>query len=238
MEYGNMLGESFAYAKEGVVNKMNKWIMLIIATIILTIPLMGYLMQICRGTKPAPEVGNWGKLFIDGIMLAIVAVIYMIPIFILTFLMFGAAIVGAIFEDPTAVMAGMAAAGILFLVYIIVAIIIGLIAPMAMIRFARSGSIGEAFNFNAIRAHIGKIGWINYIIALIILDLVILVIGIPVGIILFVLLALTGILTVALSEIGFLLGGLISVIVVLALIPVITVFLARYITQIYDTVAA
>jgi hypothetical protein len=235
MEYGNMLGESFAYAKEGVVNKMNKWIMLIIATIILTIPLMGYLMQIYRGTKPAPEVVNWGKLFIDGIMLAIVAFIYMIPLIILQFLMVGAVMAGAILENPTAVMAGMAGAGILFLVYIIVAIIIGLIAPMAMIRFARSGSIGEAFNFNAIRAHIGKIGWINYIIALIILAFVI---GIPVGIIAFVLAALTGILTVALSEIGVLLGGLIIVIVVLALIPIITVFQARYITQIYDTVAA
>jgi hypothetical protein len=235
MEYGNMLGESFAYAKEGVVNKMNKWIMLIIATIILTIPLMGYLMQIYRGTKPAPEVGNWGKLFIDGIMLAVVAFIYMIPLLILQFLMVGAVMAGAIFEDPTAVMAGMAGAGILFLVYIIVAIIIVLIVPMAMVRFARSGSIGEAFNFNAIRAHIGKIGWVNYIIALIILALVI---GIPVGIIEVILVALMGILIIALSEIGVLLGGLIIVIVVLALIPVITVFQARYITQIYDTVAA
>ena len=37
-----MVGESFEYAKEAVVGKWNKWVMLIIATILLGLPLMGY----------------------------------------------------------------------------------------------------------------------------------------------------------------------------------------------------
>jgi hypothetical protein len=231
MDYGNMLGESFAYAQEGVVDKMNKWIMLIIATIILAIPLMGYIMQIYRGTKPAPEVGDWGKLFIDGIMLAIVAFIYMIPLFILQFLMMGSAIAGAMSGNPSAAMAGFAGAGILALVYFIVAIVIGLIVPIAMIRFARSGSIGEAFNFSAILAHIGKIGWIGYIIAMIIVAIVL---GIPLAILWFILIALA----IALALVIPMLGILIAVIVFLAVIPLLAVFQARYLTQIYDSVAA
>jgi len=67
MDYGNMVGESFEYAKEAVVGKWNKWLMLIIATILLGLPLMGYAMKVLRGEKTTPEVDDWGTLFIDGI---------------------------------------------------------------------------------------------------------------------------------------------------------------------------
>ena len=49
MDYGSMVGESFEYAKEAVVGKWNKWLMLIIATILLGIPLMGYVMKVLQG---------------------------------------------------------------------------------------------------------------------------------------------------------------------------------------------
>ena len=60
-----MIGESFEYAKEGLVGKWMKWILLLIATILLTLPLMGYTLRIFRGEKPSPEVENWGTLFIE-----------------------------------------------------------------------------------------------------------------------------------------------------------------------------
>jgi Protein of unknown function (DUF4013) len=225
MDYGNMLSESFNYAKEGVIEKRNRWLMLAIATLILCIPLTGYIMQIYRGAKPAPEVDNWGKLFVDGIMLFIISIIYSIPLFILQFLVAGTFMASAMTGDINAAMAGV---GIVFLiVYVIVAIIIGLILPFALIRFARNGTFGEAFNFNAILAQIGKIGWVNYIIALIIVAIVI---GIPVAIIYFILLMLI----FALSMIGL----LIAAIVFLIIIPPIAVFEASYLTQIYDSVTA
>ncbi len=79
MDYGNMIGESFTYVKEGIIDNVNKWLLLIIATLILTIPLMGYIMNVYQGTKPAPEVDDWSKLFVDGILLFIVGIIYAIP---------------------------------------------------------------------------------------------------------------------------------------------------------------
>src|SRR5512137_1488155 len=82
MDYGSMVGESFEYAKEAVVGKWNKWVMLIIATILLGLPLMGYALKVLRGEKPAPEVEDWGTLFIDGIKYLIVGLIYAIPIII------------------------------------------------------------------------------------------------------------------------------------------------------------
>src|SRR5512137_1771698 len=109
MDYGSMVGESFEYAKEAVVGKWNKWVMLIIATILLGLPLMGYVMKVLRGEKPAPEVDDWGTLFIDGIKALIVGIIYMIPVIIVEVLVMGAGIAGAMSGDETAAMAAIGA---------------------------------------------------------------------------------------------------------------------------------
>jgi hypothetical protein len=42
MDYGNMVGDSFAYAKDAVFGKWMQWLLLVIGTIILCIPLLGY----------------------------------------------------------------------------------------------------------------------------------------------------------------------------------------------------
>jgi len=224
MDYGNMIGDSFTYVKEGIIDKVNKWLLLIIATIILTIPLMGYIMNVYRGTKPAPEVEDWGKLFVDGILLFIVGIIYAIPIIILEFLIVGAAFATQLAGNPSAMMTGLAGAGILAVILVIVAIIIALISPIGIIRFARTGSFGEAFNFGEILATIKKIGWLSYILALIIIAIVI---GIPVLILWFILMALA----IALPLVGIIIAGIILLIV----LPVIAVFEARYLTRLYES---
>ena len=52
------------------------------------------------------------------------------------------------------------------IIFVIVAISTWLIAITAGVRFALTGNMGEAFNFGVIFTHIGKIGWMNYLIAL------------------------------------------------------------------------
>jgi Protein of unknown function (DUF4013) len=244
MDYENMLRDSFAYAKEGVFEKINRWVLLIVATLILTIPLLGYLAKILRAEKPAPEVQDWGKLFVDGIKMLIVEIIYFIPVIILwviAMVVMGAGrpsgygqygAYGAYNANPTAAMTGMAGAGILGLVILILEIIIGVILPIALIRFARSGSFGDAFNFNAILGHIGKIGWVSYIIALIIAGVVV---GVPVFIIMFI---IGAIVSVALGLSAIMVLPVIMGIIYLIIVPLISVFLSRYITLVYDSVAA
>ena len=219
-----MIGDSFAYVKEGIIDKVNKWLLLIVATIILTLPLMGYVMKIYRGEKPAPEVENWGKLLVDGILLLIAGIIWAIPIIILEVLLMGTAFVSSMESNPTAMMTGLAGAGILAIILVIVAIIIGLLSPIGLIRFARTEKFGEAFNFGEILATIKKVGWLSYILALIILAIVV---GIPVFILWVILMALM----LALPIIGF----VITILVLLIVIPIITVFEARYMTQIYES---
>ena len=227
-----MIGDSFAYVKEGVIGNTNKWLMLIIATILLELPLMGYIMKILRGEKPAPAVENWGTLFIDGIKLLIVYIIFLIPVMIVYGIMM--VIMGAAFisGDEGTAMGGVVVAGILGLVLLVLYIIIALLLPIAAVRFARTGNFGDAFNFSAILGHIGKIGWISYIIALIIGGIVV---AIPVVIIEIILFIVVGALTAVLSYIGMLIGFLIFGVILLIVAPVVAVFYARYLTQIYDS---
>ena len=224
MDYGAMVGDSFTYVKEGIIDNVNKWLLLIIATLILALPLMGYIMNVYRGAKPAPEVNNWSKLFVDGILLFIVGIIYALPIIILEFLIFGTAFATQAGSSPSTMMVGLAGMGILAVILIIVAIIIAIVSPIGIIRFARTGNFGEAFNFGQIIATIKKIGWLPYILALIIVAIVV---GIP-GVILW---AIAVALTIALPIIGF----VIAAIILLVTLPILGIFEARYLTQVYES---
>jgi hypothetical protein len=218
MDYGSMVGESFEYAKEAVVGKWNKWVMLIIATILLGLPLMGYSMKVLRGEKPAPEVEDWGTLFIDGIKYLIVALIYAIPLIIVWVIVIGASAVAIMSGDSTAMMAAFGAMAIGLLVMLVLGIIIAVFEIIGVVRFARTGSIGEAFNFSAILATIGKLGWVPYIIAIVVLVVVAIIFGIIVAIIQMI--------------------PILGIIVYICLIAPWTLFISRYVCQLYDAAGA
>ncbi len=218
MDYGSMVGESFEYAKEAVVGKWNKWLMLIIATILLGIPLMGYAMKVLRGEKPAPEVNDWGTLFIDGIKYLIVSLIYALPIIIVWVLVMGASAAAIMSGNYSAMMAAFGAVALGVLVMFILAVIISVFEVIGIVRFARTGSIGEAFNISAILATINKIGWVPYIIALIVLIIVAIIVGIIAGILMMI--------------------PYLGIIIYICLIAPIALLFARYICLLYDNAGA
>jgi hypothetical protein len=212
MDIGRVLNDSFEYAKDAVWGKWARWILLIIASIIFPL-IMGYELEVYRGKKPAPEPANWGKLFIDGIKLLIIQIIYLIPVLIVALIFIGGGALMTLGGSPAAVMAGVGSILIGVLITVIVAIIIGLFEAMGVVRFARTGKMGEAFNFNAILTQIGKIGWGSYIVALIVVFIVAIIIA-----------AILSIIPV--------IGGLLMLIVA----PALAIFVARYITLVYDSV--
>jgi hypothetical protein len=218
MDFGNMLGDSFAYAKDAVVGKWMQWLLLVIATIILCIPLLGYSLKVFRGEKPAPEVTGWGTLFIDGIKYLIVSLIWAIPTLIIFFITIGAGILATVGQDPTEVMGAIMGMLFGFIVVAIVAILTMIFATIGIIRFARTGSMGEAFNFKEITATIGRIGWGSYIISLIVFIVVIIVIEIIISII--------GMIPIIGAIIGF------------VLIAPVMLFESRYLCQVYDSAGA
>ena len=218
MDFGNMLGDSFAYAKDAVVGKWMQWLLLVIATIILCIPLLGYSLKVLRGEKPAPEVTDWGTLFIDGIKYMIVSLIYAIPTLIIFFVTIGAGVVAMAGQDPAELMGAIGGMLFGFIVVAIVGILTMIFATIGIIRFARTGSMGEAFNFKEISATIGKIGWGPYIIALIVMIVVVIVIEI------------------ILSIIGMI--PIIGMIINFVFIAPVMIFQSRYLCQVYDSAGA
>ena len=218
MDFGNMLGDSFAYAKDAVVGKWMQWLLLVIATIILCIPLLGYSLKVLRGEKPAPEVTGWGTLFIDGIKYLIVSLIWAIPMLIVFFVTIGAGALAIVGQDPNEVMGAVMGMLFGFIVVAIIGILTMIFATIGVIRFARTGRMGEAFNFSEISATIGKIGWVPYILALIVMIIVIVVIEI--------ILSILGMIPI----IGFIIN--------IVFIAPVMIFESRYLCQVYDSAGA
>ena len=214
MGIGDNLGESFEYAKEALVGKWVRWILLIIIGIIpiVNFILYGYTIRVFRGIKPAPELEDYVQLFVDGLLYMIISIIWMIPAIIVAVILVGGSVGLAIASDPAAMGAAIAGMGIGLLVTFIVAILCGLFATIGIVRFARMEKFGEAFAFGAIKDKIGEIGWANYIISLI-------VIGIVVSIIYFVL--------VLIPVIGWLL--------MFIAMPFLVILSSRFICNLYDS---
>jgi len=181
---------------------------------------MGYSLRVMKGTTPAPEPGDYLGMFIDGIKMIIIEIVYMIiPIIIgavIFFMSGGFGILTMMLMDVGnwLAYAGMliATLGVSLFVLVIISFIFSLFGIIGMVRFARTGSMGEAFAFSEITNTIGKIGWVQYIIALIVLNIVLAVIY--------------GIISL-IPVIGFLL--------LLIIAPYFTMVISRYYSLIYDS---
>ena len=239
VDVGILFDEALTYVREGIYRQHGRWMKLILATILLGIPLAGYVMRIYRGANPAPDVGNWKSLFVDGIKLVVIGLIYAIPVIILSLIPVMMTSMSATTAGPVGSVTrmnpgatGAMIAGLLLLVLIIVIleIIIAILVPIASIRFARSGKFSDAFRFGEILACIRKIGWINYIAALL---LIAVLIGCPVFI--FYIVCLFAAMAAGYNP---LLALALFILVIVILGPLIQTFEARFLTEVYDSVPA
>jgi hypothetical protein len=222
MDIGTALHESFSFATDAVWEKWTRWIILTIMSVIFPL-ILGYTMEIYRGTVPAPEPENWGKLFVDGLKLLAAAIIYAIPVIIIivaAFIPVMITIIGSIssgteftFNPEELVPLLVPVLGGLILA-VVVGIIITLISAIGIIRMARTETFLEAFNFSAIFETIRSIGWGTYILALIVLWIVVFVISIVFGMI------------GSIPYVGWLIGLFLGV-------PL-TILEARYMNLVYD----
>lgn len=225
MTFGELLSQSFDYAKKSVWGEWGRWVILFVLMIIQSItvfivPLFnGYIFRIWQGSDPAPDVDQWKKLFVDGWRVNIVSIIYMIPVIIVAVLAMGPGLMqmisGSIMGDPTVAMAGLMGMGLGLMVVIIVTIIVEIFMLTGVVRFAKMDSIAEAFSFGEIAGHIKKIGWGHYIVALIILWIVMVIMSFIAGL--------------------FMIIPIIGWIIYLFLLVPIAIFAARYLVNLYGS---
>jgi hypothetical protein len=178
----------------------------------------GYVFRIIKATLAGmdelPEFDEIGEMFIDGLKILVVGIVYAIPVWII------ATIIGLITGtgmgttstslDPTMMWAVLGSS----IVFIIVALIVGLVEIMAIVNMAYyNGELGAAFRFSEILDRIAQIGWGKYIVTYIIIA-VIAFIGFLIGMLTMIIL------------IGFLLLPLI-------IVPYIAMFSSRAIALLY-----
>ncbi len=189
-------------------------IMLAIIVIFLSFFITGYTVRIYRGGKIPPEFNNWGQLLIEGIKLDIITTIWFLPALII--LLLGVLMVLTMDSSPFSpgglgIILFSLILAVLAFIFAIVAI---LFLTIGAIRFSRTGKMSEGWNYKEIRGTIGRIGWGNYIVALVIL----LVIG-------FIFNMVTGLIGL-IPFVGRVLQA--------CCFPFIMVFFARFITKVYE----
>jgi len=184
VDIGEIISDSIKYPSAA-------WSKVVILGVILIIPIvnfigLGYLFRIIKATfagiDELPDFDEVGELFIDGLKIFIVSLIYAIPVIII------ALIVGALLSISPAYTTGtftgfdMFTFAVGYSIYIIVAIIIGLVEVMAIANMALyEGELGAAFKFREVLDRIAMIGWGKYIGWYIIMVLLGLVAGLIAG---------------------------------------------------------
>jgi len=150
------LVESFRFAKNGLIGHWVRWIIMIVVTAIPIVNFIsyGYYIKIFKGGDVAPEFNGYGRLFVDGIKLFIIAMAYMIiPLVLVCF--------SLMFTETVSEGIGL----ILVLIAIALVFVFGLLGLIGGIRFAKTEKMGEGFNFKAILATIKEIGWGHYFLS-------------------------------------------------------------------------
>ncbi len=133
---------------------------LIIGSFLSIIPILnllvtGYFVDSAKNTmkkKDAiPEWDNWAELFIKGLSVAIIGLIYSLPALVLLFL--GGGILVTVITDSMlarTMPALIAGGGLLVLAGLFFLLLSGLIVPMALMSFIDKGNFGDAFAFGKI----------------------------------------------------------------------------------------
>ena len=174
MDIGDIISDSIKYPS----SSWGKVLILGIITIasILIVPvflLIGYVFRIIKATLAGidelPEFDEIGSMFVDGLKVFVVGIIYAIPVWIIS------AIVGLLMgSNSVAVILG-------YIVFFIIALIIGLVEIMAIANMAyNDGDLGAAFRFSEILDIIATIGWGKYIVTYIVI-VILATIGILIG---------------------------------------------------------
>lgn len=234
MDFAEILIDAYTYTNEGFIRDRNRWVKLILAVICFGIPFNGYLLRLYRGHTPAPEVDRWGELVIDGLKLLAIGLLYVLPLVMILLLVVLVVLVAAANGNPEepGIFLGVVENLFMFLMYL-VEIFVGIFLPVAYIRFARTSVFSEAFNFRSMAKTIGRIGWINYVVAVVLVSLVV---GIPVCLLIFAFIMIFLVVALMVKNLVAVIGILaVMVIVLLLVLPLAGVFHARYLTRVYDS---
>jgi Protein of unknown function (DUF4013) len=159
----------------GIKNVLVIILLFVVGYFIVGFVINGYTFKIIKtslyGMAELPAFNNWFEIFVDGIKVTVVYIVYIIPaILIIAFAGLSIQpILGSLVSNPTAInlniILSVLSAALLVLIAIFYIVIILPINYMAIAHMAYNNSkFSAAFRFHDIRDKIGRIGWGNLII--------------------------------------------------------------------------
>ena len=164
------IGKSFTYVYQDA-----KWISkLLIGALVSIVPILnfafvGYMTEIIRRVsrddpEPLPSWDDFGKKFVDGLLLALAGLVYSIPLILLSIPMIPV-FMAASSGDSDAVMAAMTGLGIVLgCLVALYGLFLTVFYPAVQINFSRKGSFGSCFEIGKIiKVATGNFG--NYLLA-------------------------------------------------------------------------
>lgn len=116
----------------------------------------GYLLRCLRSALrqefALPEWENWGKLFLEGVQVIAISLIYTIPLGVILIAAAGAAL-GAMFAQTTAQSIGavFAALGWLAVIVLVITLAVLYLVPCGLVQLARTGKFSAAFSREVFR---------------------------------------------------------------------------------------
>ena len=178
MNISDIISDSLKYPSSNWGKVLILGVICIASILIVPIFLVyGYVFRIIKATLAGmdelPEFDEIGEMFIDGLKILVVGIVYAIPVWII------ATIIGLITGtgmgttstslDPTMMWAVLGSS----IVFIIIALIVGLVEIMAIVNMAYyNGELGAAFRFSEILDRIAQIGWGKYIATYIVIAVI------------------------------------------------------------------
>lgn len=176
MNIGNNLSLSFDYAKK-LFGDLGRLLILIVISVIpiVNLIMLGYAIKVAKETPDSnqpPALIQYGSLFIDGLKAIVVGIVYLIiPLVIVGIGSLGFLVPGM----PSIVGAGLAI--VFSIIGLIVLFVVCIIFLMAIVNFAKYGSISKAFAFSEIFGIIKNVGWGSYILWAIVMFIIIVIEG-------------------------------------------------------------
>jgi len=183
LDLGQNINASIDHARK-LFTDFGRLVILIILHIIPIVNLIviGYYARNIRETPTSdspPKLEKYADLWINGLKVAVAAIIYMIVPIILIIIgaltLFAPLMLGMYRPGMWFIPAGFG--GILLASGIIIAFAVAIIMAMAIVHMIKSDSFGKAFAVGEIIGMIGRIGWGRYILWLIVMFIFGIIVG-------------------------------------------------------------
>jgi hypothetical protein len=170
MDLSDNLNRSASFVGKLFSDAGNLLILIVLGIIpIVNLIVTGYFARIVReNPEEPPKLSDYGKLFIDGLLVAIAAIIYMIVPIIILGVGIAFSIGGYAFYSPMSLLSSLLSSG-LVIVGVILAFIFAIFGVIAIGNMIRTGNFSKIFAFSENWQLIQRIGLGNYILWLVVM---------------------------------------------------------------------